>query len=207
MDAYATVDPATLPPGQKYAWMIGVIVPRPIGWVTTRSAAGVVNLAPFSFFNGVSSDPPIVMLGIGRRRDGKRKDTARNILTTGQFVHHLVEHEHLAPMVDSSGDYAPEVSEPERLGLELVPSARVKVPALACARVRLECELYRYLEVGDGPSDVILGRVLAFRVHPDLLGPAGELLEERLRPLGRLGGTNYAPVEQRQARARPRVER
>ncbi|TAH37870.1 MAG: flavin reductase family protein [Planctomycetota bacterium] len=207
MDRYVTIDPDALRPSQKYAWMIAVVVPRPIGWVTTRSPGGVVNLAPFSFFNGVTSHPPIVSLGIGRRRDGTRKDTARNILDTGEFVAHLVEHEHLEAMVASSAELPPEASEPEQLGLELVSSERVGVPALAAARVRLECRLERHIEIGDGPSDFILGRVLAFRVRSDLLAPDGSLDQARLAPMGRLGGALYAPVERRVEVARPGLPR
>lgn len=205
MEAYTTIDPDALRPSQKYALMIALVVPRPIGWVTSRGASGVVNLAPFSFFNGVSSHPPIVMLGIGRRRDGARKDTARNILESGEFVAHLVEHEHLLPMVASSGEYPPEVSEPELLGLALEPSERVSVPGLAGARVRLECRLERHIEIGEGPSDLILGRVLAFRVRSGLLRADGSVDESLLRPLGRLGGASYAPVERRVEAPRPRL--
>jgi flavin reductase (DIM6/NTAB) family NADH-FMN oxidoreductase RutF len=200
-DGLTTLDPAELGGRERYALLIGLVVPRPIGWITTRSAAGVVNLAPFSFFNGVSSSPPILSVAIGRRRDGSRKDTARNILETGEFVHHLVERGHLEPMVASSAEYPPETSEPAALGLELVRSERVSVPALACARARLECRLERHLEVGG--SDLILGRVLCVRLSHELLGPRGALDESRLRPLGRLGGAGYAPVERRLEQPRP----
>lgn len=207
MDDFETVDPAALRPSRRYGLMISVLVPRPIAWVTSRSPAGVVNLAPFSFFGGVSSDPPIVSLGIGRRRDGSRKDTSRNILEAGEFVVHLVEAENLDLMVASSAEYGPEVSEPAELGLELAASERVSVPALAAARVRMECALERHLEVGGGPVDLVLGRVLLFRLRRDVLRADGTVDEAALRPVGRLGGNGYAPVERRIEVPRPAAPR
>ena len=202
MSGLSTILCADLRPSEAYRLLIGVLVPRPIAWVTTRSVDGVVNAAPFSFYAGITANPPIVGLGIGRRRDGSRKDTARNALTTGELVIHLSELPMLEQIVATSAEYAPEVGEPETLGLALEESRCVSVPALADTRVRLECRLHQHHEVGDGPVDFLLAEVVAFRLRPELLD--GRLVrEEELAPVGRLGSTLYAPVERRVDLPRP----
>lgn len=197
------LDPAAMSASRRYFTLISLLVPRPIAWVTSRSAEGVVNLAPFSFFGGVSGSPPIVSLGIGRHREDRRKDTARNILETREFVVHLAELEQLEALVASSAELPPEESEVDALGLALAASSVVAVPGLAAARVRMECVLHRHLEIGDGPSDLILGEVKAFCIDPSLVAYDGRIHEDLLHPVGRLGGTGYAPVERRVQVPRP----
>ncbi|RMH02136.1 MAG: flavin reductase family protein [Planctomycetota bacterium] len=203
MATLTTLDPATLDRRRAYRLLTAVLVPRPIAWVTTRSPAGVVNAAPFSFYGGISSDPPLLGLGVGRRRDGSRKDTARNALETGELVVHLAETDHLDQLVATSAEYPPERSEPEALGLGLEPGERVAVPGLAGTRVRLECRLDRHLELGRGPVDFLIAEVLAFRLDPSLLGADGLPDEAALHPVGRLGGRLYAPVGERIELPRP----
>lgn len=203
MAEFRTIASAGLRASQAYGLLISVLVPRPIAWVTSRSRDGVVNAAPFSFYAGISAVPPILGLGIGRRRDGSPKDTARNILEGREFVVHLAEEENLEELVATSAEHPPEVGEPEELGLELQPSETVAVPALACARVRLECVLHRHLEVGEFPVDFILGEIRAFRIHEELLDEDGAVREERLHPVARLGGSGYAPVRERLEVPRP----
>jgi flavin reductase (DIM6/NTAB) family NADH-FMN oxidoreductase RutF len=195
--------PAELSPSRNYFLLTSLLVPRPIAWVTSRSPAGVVNVAPFSFYGGISGNPPIFGLGISRRADGSRKDTARNAIETGQFVVHLSEREQIDAMVASSAELAPEESEAEALGLELVDSQQVAVPSLAAARVRLECRLYGHHEVGNGPVDFLMGEVVAFVLADGLLDEAGRVREEELHPVSRLGGALYAPVESRFSVQRP----
>ncbi len=108
--------------------MFNLIVPRPIAWITTVSKNGVVNLAPFSFYNGITSKPPLIMVSVGKRKDGTPKDTARNIRETGQFVVNLVTEEFLKPMVESGKDFPPEESEVKVLNLQTEPSLVVKPP-------------------------------------------------------------------------------
>lgn len=203
MAELAILDPAALSRAERYFTLIALVAPRPIAWVTSRSPEGVVNAAPFSFYTGISANPPVLGIAVGRRRDGSRKDTARNILATGEFVVHLAEEDDLETLVATSAEHPPEVSEPELLGLELTGSARVAVPALACARARMECRLHRHLEVGEDPVDLLLGEVLAFRLAPELLDEAGHVRQELLRPVGRLGGEDYAPVGARRRVPRP----
>lgn len=195
--------PSELSPSRNYFLLTSLLVPRPIAWVTTRSEEGVVNVAPFSFYGGISGNPPILGLGIARRPDGRRKDTARNAIETGEFVVHLAEEPLLAEMVGSSAAWEPEVSEAETLGLELEESRVLSVPSLAAARVRLECRLHQHQEVGHGPVDFLMGEVVAFVLADGLLDEAGRVDEEALAPLSRLGGAWYAPVRDRFRAQRP----
>jgi flavin reductase (DIM6/NTAB) family NADH-FMN oxidoreductase RutF len=186
------VDPSTLDKAGNYFFLISAVVPRPIAWVTTRDGAGTVNLAPFSFFQGVSSNPPTIMLAFGRRRDGSLKDTHRNIVETGEFVVNLVSEDATRVMVESSADLPPDESEVEKLGLEVLPSERVAPPRLALSAVSLECRLDRHLPVGS--STVVFGEVLLYHVEDAVLDEKGRVDAERLRPVARLGGNRYAAL-------------
>lgn len=186
------VDPAELDRKENYFLLISALVPRPIAWVTSRSAAGAMNLAPFSFFQGVGSNPPTLMLAFARRRDGSPKDTPANILETGEFVVNL-SREDQAPLVEASAaDLPPEVSEAERLGLELLPSDRVAPPRLAVSPVSLECRLVEHLEISG--STVLFGEVLLYHLAEEVLDERGTVDPGKLRPLARLGRRNYASL-------------
>lgn len=190
----ATVDPAGLDPVQLYRLMISVVVPRPIAWVSTVSEDGVRNAAPFSYFQALSSRPPMVMIAVGKRRGGAFKDTRANIEATGEFVVNIVSEPSGAAMVKTSVGYEPDEDEFERVGLEAAPSERVAPPRIAASAVSLECKLDRVLEVGT--SGVCIGEVLLFHVRDDVLSEDGTVDPVRLRPLGRLGGSNYAPLRE-----------
>ncbi|RTZ70390.1 MAG: flavin reductase family protein [Aquificaceae bacterium] len=167
--------------------MFSLIVPRPIAWVTTVSKNGVVNLAPFSFYNGITSKPPLIMVSVGKRKDGTPKDTARNIRETGQFVVNLVTEEFLKPMVESGKDFPPEESEVEVLNLQTEPSLVVKPPRIKGVKASLECTVYKIIEIGDTPMDLVIGKVEVF--HFDK-----KLLESSRGVVGRLGGKRYFVV-------------
>ncbi len=156
-------DFATLPGTARYRLMSASITPRPIAWVTTRSAAGIDNAAPFSFFNMMSADPPLIVLGMGRRPDGTHKDSAANILETGEFVVNLVRHADAAAMNFTSIDAPPGFDEAARAGLELAPSTGVRPGRIASAPVAMECRLYQAIEAGH--STVVLGEVLRFHIQ------------------------------------------
>src|SRR5262249_40067422 len=136
------IDPAQLDRRAAYKLMISLIVPRPIAWVSTVSPEGAHNLAPFSYFNGISSHPPIVMIAVGARH-GERKDTWRNIQQTGEFVVNVVVPELVDAMVLSSGEFPPEVDEFKEAGVSPLPSKRIKPPRIAESPVSLECALER----------------------------------------------------------------
>ncbi|MCH2100418.1 MAG: flavin reductase family protein [Planctomycetes bacterium] len=189
--------PSELSPSRNYFLLTSLLVPRPIAWVSTRSQEGVVNVAPFSFYGGISGNPPIFGLGIARRADGRRKDTAQNAIDLSEFVVHLAEEPLLSEMVGCSAELEPDQSEAEALGLELVDSHVISVPSLAATRVRLECRLHQHQEVGYGPVDFLMGEVVAFVLADGLLDERGRVEEESLEPLSRLGGAWYAPVRER----------
>jgi len=168
--------------------MFNLIVPRPIAWITTLSENGKVNVAPFSFYNGITSRPPLVMVSVGKRKDGTPKDTGRNIRRTGEFVINLVTEEFLEPMVESGKDFSPEESEVEILNLELEPSEVVKTPRIKGVKAAMECKVYKIIEIGETPMDLVIGQIVAFHYEP-------KLLETSKGVVGRLGGKRYLIVD------------
>lgn len=175
---------------EVYRLLIGLIVPRPIAWVTSLSAEGVVNLAPFSAFTYLSTEPPLIGISVMRRGDGL-KDTARNIADRGDFVVNIAD-ETLVQLVHLSATEHPcDVSEADLLGLELESSLDVAAPRLACVPAALECSLEQIIAFGDHGAQLIVGRVRRFHVRDDLLD-GGKVLTERLRPLCRIAGPKYA---------------
>ena len=177
----------------NYKILIGAVVPRPIAWVSTLAADGSLNLAPFSFFQAVCPDPPTVIVSVGRRADGRRKDTAVNAEASGEFVVNIVNLELGEAMNTTSGDYPYGMSEFEVAGLETAPSGLVRPPRVAAAPIALECRLARALPVGRGPDDYLLlfGEVVCFYVRDDLY-ENGRIDATRLQPLGRLAGNQYS---------------
>ncbi len=186
-----------------YRLLISVIVPRPIAFVTTISPTGVVNLAPFSYFNGVSAAPPLVSIAIGRRgRERTKKDTLRNIEATREFVVNLATEE-LADAVNvSSAEYPPEISEVEVTGLSTLPSDRVKPPRLERSPVHLECRVHEVHELGSAPVSLVIGEVLRFHIRDDVF--TGSTVDPaKLHPIGRLGGDLYCRVRDLFVMTRP----
>jgi flavin reductase (DIM6/NTAB) family NADH-FMN oxidoreductase RutF len=177
-----------------YAWLIGTITPRPIAWVATVSADGRPNLAPFSFFNGVTARPPTLMFSVANRHDGAKKDTIRNIEAVPEFVVNLVPFALGEQMSATSALLPPEESEFEQCGVAAAPSARVRPPRVAAAPVAFECALDRVVVIGDGPlaANVVFGRILLAHVSDAALGADGRPDPARLDLIGRLGGDRYA---------------
>lgn len=173
-----------------YKLLTGLVVPRPIAWVTTCSPEGVTNLAPFSAFTFVSNRPPMVGISVGRKA-GVLKDTARNILATGEFVVNVPDETLVEAVHLSAIEYGPEESEVERLGLATLPGEAVRVPRLAGVPASLECRLAHAIAFGRGGSQFLVGEVLRYHVRDGLLVD-GKIDTRRLAPLCRLGGPNYA---------------
>ncbi len=161
-------DFATLTANQRYKLLSSTVVPRPIAWVVTINAEGLVNAAPFSFFNIFGSNPPVVVLGLARKAGGVDKDTGGNIRRSGQFVVNLVSEELIDAMSISAIDFGPTVSEPEEAGLALLPSLKVAPPRIAQSPVTLECEVMHYLDTSD-TSSLVVGRVLAMHIADHLV--------------------------------------
>ncbi len=197
------IDPRELSQPEIYKLMTGLVVPRPIAWVTTRSSSGIVNLAPFSSFTFVCHAPPMLAVGIDAKPDGDGlKDTARNILELGEFVVNVADWSQLAHLHASSAEFPADVSEVEQLGLSTLPSLRIRTPRLAEAAISCECVLEKCLELGRGPNRLMVGRVVQFHVRPTLWSD-GRIDAVALDPVSRVGGPTYArlgpTVEMRRA--------
>ena len=156
-------DFTTISAKDRYKLMVSTILPRPIAWVVTQSAAGVVNAAPYSFFNGVGADPPLVSISIEGKGGQGRKDTAVNIRDSGQFVVNLVDYAAAKEMVVTAIDFGPEVSEVAEAGLTTVASVLVKPPRIAESPVAFECEVYKIVELPHD-RDLVLGRILYMHI-------------------------------------------
>ena len=184
-------DPAALSPRDAYRLMISCIIPRPIAFVTTLSRDGVSNLAPFSFFNGVSSDPPVVSLAVATKRDGSKKDTWRNIEETGEYVINVVVPELMDAVIIGARELPHGVSELDLSGLKTLPSTKVKPPRLEASPINLECTLLRIVEVEE--TALILGRVVMVHAKDEIVD-GGRVDPRRLTFVGRLGDDLYCRV-------------
>jgi len=198
------IDPTQLSRPSAYSLFISTIVPRPIAFVSTLSPEGRPNLAPFSFFMGVSSDPPTLAVAVGRRR-GALKDTARNIESGGEFVVNVVTQDLARPMVLTSGDFAPEINEFEQAGLTPIPSERVAPPRVKESPVHMECRLERMLSIGRSQTALIIGEVLLFHID-DGLWSGQDVEMSLLKPLGRLSRALYAPIAEIWEIPRPELD-
>ncbi|RMF09477.1 MAG: flavin reductase family protein [Candidatus Neomarinimicrobiota bacterium] len=186
------IDPATQSFKDNYKLMIGSILPRPIAWVSTRSPEGVPNLAPFSFFMGVCSRPPTLAFAPAiRATDGATKDTLNNIRDTKEFGVNIVSEDLAEVMVQTSGEYPPDVDEFALAGLQPEPGQVIAAPLVKASPVRFECRLTRIIPVGDGKPGsgfVVLGEIVRFHVRDDLI-QEGRIDIQALRPVGRLAGS------------------
>jgi flavin reductase (DIM6/NTAB) family NADH-FMN oxidoreductase RutF len=184
-------DPDAISPRDAYRLMISCIIPRPIAFVTTLSREGVSNLAPFSFFNGVTADPPILSLSISTKRDGSKKDTWRNIEETGEFVVNVVVPELMDAVILGARELPHNESELDLAELATLPSVKIKPPRLADSPVQMECKLLKIVEVED--TGLILGRVVLFHAREEVV-EGGRVDPRRLTFVGRLGGDSYCRV-------------
>jgi flavin reductase (DIM6/NTAB) family NADH-FMN oxidoreductase RutF len=182
-----------------YKLLTSTIGPRPIAWVTTQDTDGTVNAAPFSFFNAMSGNPPVLAFGIGGRGPGDVKDTGGNIRRTGQYVINLVSYELREPMNITAIEFPKQVDELQEAGLTTAPSRYVKPPRIAESPVSFECERLVIVDVGIDRA-VVLGKVLAIHVRDDCVLDADRchIDTPRLDLIGRLhGGGWYSRVTDR----------
>jgi len=185
----AVIDPAALSPAERYRLLIGLVVPRPVAWVSSVDGRGRRNLAPFSFFNGVTARPPTVMIAISHR--DPVKDTLANLREVREAVVHLAPPKLLHELHQSGGEYRHDVNEAEELGLELAASDRVRPPRLAAAEVALECRFTQEVPVGEPPTAVCFLEVLVAHVADRVLGSGGLPEPRKLRACARLGERAY----------------
>jgi flavin reductase (DIM6/NTAB) family NADH-FMN oxidoreductase RutF len=183
------INPADLSKAQSYYLMISAIVPRPIAWVGSRSAAGIDNLAPFSYFMGVSSEPPLLAISVAKGRKGSLKDTARNILETKEFSVSIVEEGQLEAMHQCSAPY--EESEFEAIGILKAAGVSIQASRPAAARVACECRLEQALDLGS--THLLIGYIQLWLIEDGLL-KEGIVDIEHFRPMARLGGNGYTSL-------------
>ena len=186
------IDASSLDKRATYFLMTSFLVPRPIAWVGSRSSAGDDNLAPFSYFMGVSSDPPLVAISVARGRRGALKDTARNLLETGACTVSIVSAAQLEPMHATSRPLAPDESEFAAVGLAIAESQSVDAPRPQVARVAMECRVHTATDLGGAHLFVL--EVLAYELGVELVD--GRVPVDALEPVARLGG-EYALLGQR----------
>lgn len=177
------IDPSQHSTADAYKLLTNLVVPRPIAWVSSQNEAGLVNLAPFSFFNAVGSKPLYIVVSVGTNPDGSTKDTARNILGSGEFVVNLVTEELFDAMNLSAADFPPEHSEFEATGLATAPSSKIRPPRIEQAQAALECKLYKAEPLGG--YTLFIGEVVMFHVADRLVGP--RLHIDGFAPIGRMG--------------------
>ncbi|MGO4852917.1 flavin reductase family protein [Phaeovulum sp. W22_SRMD_FR3] len=189
-------DPGTLTAGSVYKLLSGAILPRPIALVTSRSPDGIDNAAPFSFFGILSHDPPVVALGIERRPDGSLKDTARNIIGTGEFTVHIPDVAMAGTVHLCAQPHAPEVSEIDLNQLQAVPGVRVRSVRLATAPVALECHLLQRVDLGD-VREILLGRIVGMHLRADAVNDRLHVDPALIDAIGRLGGGDYTTTRDR----------
>ena len=202
------VDPGETAAANVYKLMVGVIVPRPIAFVSTLSPAGVRNLAPFSFFTGISANPPVVCFSpMIRGSDGTKKDTLRNIEETGEFVVNVVSEDIAAKMNLCAPEYPPEVDEFETSGLTAIPSDLVQPPRVGESRINMECRLYQIVHVSPKPlgGSLVMGEVLRFHIA-DALFSDFKIDPDGLHAIGRMGGPTYVRTTDRFDMPRPKYE-
>ena len=180
----------------RYKLLAGLVIPRPIALVTSRSPQGHDNAAPFSFFNVMAEEPPIVVLGIGVAASGGAKDTTNNIREVGEFVVNLVDEPLALAMNLCAIDFPPEVSEIEVAGLDLLPAERVNAARIAKAPVHLECRRLMTLQPGR-ERYIILGEVLWLHVQDGIVDPASLRVAPDYAPIGRLFGNGYVRTHDR----------
>ncbi|MBP2113561.1 flavin reductase family protein [Paenibacillus silagei] len=185
-----TIDPQQGTERDNYKLLVGTIIPRPIAFVTTLSEDGVLNGAPFSYFNIVSSNPPMISISI-QHAGGQSKDTARNIKHMKEFVVHIVDEQNVRQVNMTAAPLPPDQSEVALAGMTPVDSQRIKVPGVQEAKVRMECVLEHCLELPN--NDLVIGRIVQFHLDEEIY-EQGRIDPVRLGAVSRLAGNNYAGI-------------
>lgn len=198
--------PGLRPPGFRHSIYGSLVVPRPIGWISTMSTEGVVNLAPFSFFNLVANDPLCCMYcANGSHVDGGPKDSLRNARETGEFVFNLATWDLREQMNATSASVPRSIDEMAAAGLEAAPSVAVRPPRVAASPIVLECRVEQVVDLpstGAVANAMVIGRVVQVHIDPDVVVD-GLIDPTRMRPLGRLGYHDYAVIDQTFTLVRP----
>ncbi|MEC0089091.1 flavin reductase family protein [Paenibacillus macquariensis] len=191
-----SIDPSDQSDRDNYKLLIGSIIPRPVAFVTTLSNMGVLNGAPFSYFNIVTSDPPLISISV-QRKNGVQKDTARNAIEAGAFVVHISDESYIQQINETAASLPPDQSEVLLAGLTPVASDKIAVPGIAEARIRMECLLEHCIPLGGTKeslaTDLLIGRVVCFHIDESVYQD-GYIDPEELKPVSRLAGNSYAKL-------------
>lgn len=199
------IDPLSQSERENYKLLIGSIIPRPVAFVTTLSAEGVLNAAPYSYFTIVTANPPMIAVSV-QRKQGERKDTSRNAIEKGQFVVHISDESYISQINQAAAPLPPDQSEVAATGLTPVESLKIAVPGIAEASIRMECVLEQAIPLGgtDGApaADLLIGRVVQFHIA-DRLYENGHIDAAELKPVSRLAGSSYAKLGEQFVMERP----
>ena len=180
---------------ENYKLLIGSIVPRPIAFITSAGEDGTINGAPFSYFNVVSSNPPMISISI-QRKNGSPKDTVKNVMEKKEFVVHIVDEENVEKINITAASLPPQISEIEKAGLTLAESEKVLVPGIKESKVRFECTLEYSIQLGENNSigtDLLIGKIVKFHID-EAIYEDGRINHEKLGAMSRLAGSNYAGI-------------
>ncbi len=201
------IDPRTVSGSISYQLLTGAVIPRPIGLISSISMEGIANLAPFSFFNAVCGEPPMVMFAASNRQP--LKDTLSNVTATREFVANIVSEEIAQQMNLTAGDYSPDISEFEIAGLTPVPSDLVRPPRLLESPVNMECKVHDIIKVSTKPlgGSVVIGEVVRFHVRDSIIDKDMFIDPDKLKPVARLGGPSYSRIRDRFDMVRPAVKK
>jgi flavin reductase (DIM6/NTAB) family NADH-FMN oxidoreductase RutF len=200
------LDLTSLPPREAYQWLTHTILPRPIAWVSTLSAEGRTNLAPFSFFQGVTASPPSLLFIPANTHTGSKKDTLRNLEQVPEFVVNLVSNALAETMNATSAKLPYGESEFTAFGVEALPSVAVRPPRVARAPVSFECVVHQIVQVGAGPlaANIVIGLIKCVHVDDGMLGENGFPDPAKLDLVARLGGDAYARTRETFSLIRPK---
>ena len=190
-----SINPSTNTERENYKLLIGRSYPRPIAFVTTLSNDGTLNGAPFSYFNIVSSNPPMISLSI-QEKAGKQKDTARNIIESKEFVVHIVDEHNVEKINETAANLPSDQSEVTVANLTAMPSTKITVPGIKESKIRMECTLEHVLQLGDSNSpscDLIIGKIVQFHIKKDIYED-GKIDPRKLAAVSRLAGNDYAKI-------------
>ena len=201
------IDPQAVSASLAYQLLTTTVIPRPIGFISSLSPEGVANLAPFSFFNAVCGEPPMIMFAASNRQP--LKDTLRNVHAMREFVVNIVSEEIVEQMNLTAADYAPHVSEFDVCGLTPVPSNLVRPPRVLESPVNLECRVHNIIEVSSKPmgGSVVIGEVIRFHVQDSIIDKDMFIDPDKLKPVARLGGPSYSRIRDRFDMLRPVVKK
>lgn len=193
-DEFNIHDFSKIPPEEAYRWIVGLVIPRPIAWVTTRDEKNVINLAPFSFYNAVSSNPPCLLFCVTRKPNGEKKDTLLNIERNREFVVNVPDFDHASLVNETSAELPYGVSELDRAGLKSIPGSFTSVPRIASVKAAFECTLQQVVEIGDGTlgsASIVIGKILGAHISKGIL-EKGRVKAQALDPISRLGGSQWS---------------